>query len=146
MFTGVLGWRPRPMMRMLDYLNLYEYDEFNRAEATEKANNMAREVHKFVSFDSLSGGKLFRVNKFIKETIDGLEKEYNKQRIKQAPRILKRNLRYSRAKIFNLQKIKEGDFHEIWVTPIFLPPGRNDFIFRTARDEEVTEQIESSGR
>lgn len=69
----------------------------------------------FKDINKLSDIKLRRVTNFCKERVDELLLAYKKQRLKQAPKILERKMRYKNPKFLNLKQLMENDFEEVWI-------------------------------
>ena len=65
-----------------------------------------------------------------------LKQEYIKMRLLNTRRIMTNNLRYKKPTMLNIDHLDFED-ENIWCLPLFLKPGKNDFIVRTRRDEEI---------
>ena len=72
--------------------------------------------------------------------------EVKREIIKRAPDIIKRNLRFKDPITFNLDLVMSGDYSEVWVLPIFLPAGKQDYIIRAPKDQEISDHIKRNGR
>ena len=54
-----------------------------------------------------------------------------------APLVIKTNLKYKKPALINFDLL-DGRFGDVYVTPILLPPGKNDFLIRSPKDMEIS--------
>ena len=69
-----------------------------------------------------------------------------KEMIKRATEILFRHLRYQKPKFLGLEHVLRGDFEDVWVLPIFLPSGKNEWMIRSHANQEISDHIHRHGR
>ena len=69
----------------------------------------------FSDINKLSDIKLRRVTNFCKERVNELLIAYKIQRLKQAPEILERKMRYKNPKFLNLKQLMENNYEEMWI-------------------------------
>jgi len=82
----------------------------------------------------------------MENKVEELVIEFKKGIIKCSPDIIKRILRYKRPHILNLDQVVNGDFLDVYVLPIFLHPGSNEWIIRANKDKSIAEHIKKHGR
>lgn len=66
-----------------------------------------------------------------------MQAEFWTQRRKNAPSIITSRIKFKQAEIINIKKLSEDLAAEMFVLPIFLPPGKNDLMIRTAQDRQT---------
>lgn len=78
--------------------------------------------------------------------VDEMVIEHKKGIIKNTPDIIKRILRYKRPNVLNLDQVVAGDFLDVYVLPIFLHPGSNEWVIRAPENTAVASHIKQHGR
>ena len=68
-------------------------------------------------------------------------KQWCRERIKQSEEIIRNKVRYKNLNIVNLDRIMTGHFSEMWVLPIFLPPGKFELLIRSPRNEHIHSKV-----
>lgn len=104
------------------------------------AKALAKKKYKFSDFNLLNQSTLDRVNKFISDNVAEAEanfvKNHNRSRTLQTPYLLSKYLRYKNPKLINWNLVENNEHLEhIWVLPIFLQPGKADFVIRSEKQE-----------
>lgn len=130
-----------PFVSLIDFLQDLEPQHVPREEHEARAIEEAKKVHKFSDFNLINQSKLDRVNKFIEEKKLEYYQEYSRKRILETPDVIDRKLRYKNMMLLNFELMMAGNFHEMWVLPIFLDPGKIDYFIRSAKDEKISARI-----
>ena len=68
-------------------------------------------------------------------------RKYRQGRIGRAREILERTLRWKKPQMQNLHLLEQGNFDQMWVLPIFLAPGKHDFLVRAAFEKDVPAEL-----
>ena len=102
----------------------------------------AKQAFKFKDFAILSNLRMAKVQQFIDERKAELLNEYRQGRIKRARDIFGRTLRWKNPEMINLDILEQGSFDQMWVLPIFLAPGKHDFLLRSPTDKDVVSQLQ----
>ena len=110
------------------------------------AIEMAKEQFKFKDFSLLGKDKLFKVKAFMREKTEEMVLVKKKEMIKTATEIIYRNLRYKKPKLIDLEYVLKGDFENVWVLPIFLPSGKNEWMIRSHANQEISDHVHRYGR
>ena len=80
--------------------------------------------------------KQYLVAPYVEAKKKEMRDEWLRIRKRNAPSIIKAHLKYKKPALINFDKL-DGKFGDVYVTPIFLPPGKNDFLIRAPKDLEV---------
>lgn len=64
-----------------------------------------------------------------------------KLRLSNGQRIVQDHMKFKRPNLINFDKLAT-EYEKMWVCPMFLRPGKNDFIIRSPHDPEVQAKIE----
>jgi len=61
-----------------------------------------------------------------------MDQDFEQKRLATGPELVLKNLAYKSPKLINTEYLSEVDLKEVWVSYIFLQPGKVDFIIRSA--------------
>lgn len=68
--------------------------------------------------------------------IEEMRKEYYEIRYSTAAKIIEDHLNYQKSTLINYDKFSAST-KDVYVLPVYLPPGKNDFMIRSARKNHV---------
>lgn len=134
------------MIPIINFADQYEKQEINYEEIELKSVEMAKAKFKFKQFDKLHKEKLFMVKAYMRECTKEMTIKRRKEMIKKAPEIILRHCRYQNPKIIALEHVLAGDFEDVWVTAMLLPSGKNEWLIRSNKDQEISRHIKKYGR
>lgn len=144
LFSNVTNWRPKPFINLLDFLDKYVPEDPPKWE--EEIIKAAKKNFVFSDFATLADARLERVNKFMDEMRNKFHTEWVRNRMKTRLDDLCIKLRYPNAKTINEKLVKEGNYDKVYVLPIFMQPGKVDFLIRSRYDPQILKKIERKGR
>jgi len=100
------------------------------------ALNAAQQHFNIEGLEGLPLIELIKVKLFITEAKERMKLEWQQIRIRNAHKIVVDHGKYKNPALVNFDKLN-GNFGEMYVLPLFLPPGKNEFLIRTAKDLKV---------
>lgn len=102
----------------------------------------AQTLFNFTEMSELKAEETAEVMEYIERRKLELRTEFFKMRQSNAQRIVKDHTRFKNPYLINFEKLAT-DYEKMWVCPMFLRPGKNDFVIRTAHDTELQAKLEA---
>lgn len=134
LFSSTSSWQPRPFMTLLDFLQVLSPIVVPPFDSL--AINNAQQYFEVDNLKDVREAKQYLVAPYVEAKKKEMRDEWLRIRKRNAPSIIKAHLKYKKPALINFDKL-DGKFGDVYVTPIFLPPGKNDFLIRAPIDLEV---------
>ena len=106
LFSSVEQWKPRPFMKLLDFIDCIQPAKMPNFDSLAK--NAAQEKFKFADMDNYPEYRFREVQKFLKETIQKMQSEWEHIREGNAKKFIADQIRYKKPALINVDQIESN--------------------------------------